>query len=85
LCRVIGQLEKGDVLTVRRLDRLARSTRDLLSTLAAITGSARFDKVRGVKVEHHAGNTWTWTALEAKLASVWRRSMTTWLGGPCGR
>ena len=38
LRRVIGQLEKGDVLMVTRLDRLARSTRDLLNTLAAITG-----------------------------------------------
>jgi DNA invertase Pin-like site-specific DNA recombinase len=28
----------GDVLMVTRLDRLARSTRDLLNTLAAITG-----------------------------------------------
>ncbi|MFZ3326248.1 MAG: recombinase family protein [Methylocella sp.] len=36
LARVIGQLEKGDVLKVARLDRLARSTRDLLNTLAAI-------------------------------------------------
>jgi DNA invertase Pin-like site-specific DNA recombinase len=36
LARVIGQLEKGDVLMVTRLDRLARSTRDLLNTLAAI-------------------------------------------------
>jgi DNA invertase Pin-like site-specific DNA recombinase len=34
----IGKLEKGDVLTVTRLDRLARSTRDLLNTLATITG-----------------------------------------------
>jgi DNA invertase Pin-like site-specific DNA recombinase len=31
-------LDAGDVLTVTRLDRLARSTRDLLNTLAAITG-----------------------------------------------
>jgi DNA invertase Pin-like site-specific DNA recombinase len=29
---------RGDVLMVTRLDRLARSTRDLLNTLAAITG-----------------------------------------------
>jgi DNA invertase Pin-like site-specific DNA recombinase len=29
LRRVIGQLGKGDVLAVTRLDRLARSTRDL--------------------------------------------------------
>jgi DNA invertase Pin-like site-specific DNA recombinase len=38
LRRVLGQLEKGDVLMVTRLDRLARSTRDLLNTLATITG-----------------------------------------------
>jgi DNA invertase Pin-like site-specific DNA recombinase len=31
-------LGKGDVLMVTRVDRLARSTRDLLNTLAAITG-----------------------------------------------
>jgi DNA invertase Pin-like site-specific DNA recombinase len=36
LRRVIGQLDAGDVLLVTRLDRLARSTRDLLNTLAAI-------------------------------------------------
>jgi DNA invertase Pin-like site-specific DNA recombinase len=34
---LLGQLQAGDVLTVTRLDRLARSTRDLLNTLAAIT------------------------------------------------
>ena len=33
----IEKLEKGDVLIVTRLDRLARSTRDLLNTLATIT------------------------------------------------
>jgi DNA invertase Pin-like site-specific DNA recombinase len=37
LRRVLDQLEKGEVLTVTRLDRLARSTRDLLKTLATIT------------------------------------------------
>src|SRR3978361_544329 len=37
LRKVLAQLEEGDVLTVTRLDRLARSTRDLLNTLAAIT------------------------------------------------
>jgi DNA invertase Pin-like site-specific DNA recombinase len=36
LRRAIGQLEQGDVLMVTRLDRLARSTRDLLNTLAQI-------------------------------------------------
>jgi len=37
LRQVINQLAPGDVLMVTRLDRLARSTRDLLNTLAAIT------------------------------------------------
>ena len=37
LRRLLDQLEAGDVLMVTRLDRLARSTRDLLNTLAAIT------------------------------------------------
>jgi DNA invertase Pin-like site-specific DNA recombinase len=36
LRRLLNQLVAGDVLTVTRLDRLARSTRDLLNTLAAI-------------------------------------------------
>jgi DNA invertase Pin-like site-specific DNA recombinase len=38
LRRLLDQLDAGDVLMVTRLDRLARSTRDLLNTLAAITG-----------------------------------------------
>src|SRR3954468_15152802 len=37
LRRLLDQLGADDVLTVTRLDRLARSTRDLLNTLAAIT------------------------------------------------
>ena len=36
LRRALTQLDAGDVLVVTRLDRLARSTRDLLNTLAAI-------------------------------------------------
>ena len=38
LRRLLDQLDAGDVLLVTRLDRLARSTRDLLNTLATITG-----------------------------------------------
>ena len=38
LRRVVEALEAGDVLMVTRLDRLARSTRDLLNTLATISG-----------------------------------------------
>jgi DNA invertase Pin-like site-specific DNA recombinase len=38
LRRLLDKLETRDVLMVTRLDRLARSTRDLLNTLAVITG-----------------------------------------------
>src|ERR1700683_1130460 len=37
LRRVLDQFDAGDVLMVTRLDRLARSTRDLLNILATIT------------------------------------------------
>jgi DNA invertase Pin-like site-specific DNA recombinase len=36
LAKVIKRLEAGDVLVVTRLDRLARSTRDLLTVLATV-------------------------------------------------
>jgi DNA invertase Pin-like site-specific DNA recombinase len=50
LRRLLDQLQAGDVLTVTRLDRLARSTRDLLNTLATITA-----KKAGFK---SLGDTW---------------------------
>jgi DNA invertase Pin-like site-specific DNA recombinase len=37
LVKVLGRIESGDVLVVTRLDRLARSTRDLLNVIAALT------------------------------------------------
>ena len=37
LVRCIASLEAGDTLLVTKLDRLARSTRDLLNSLAAVT------------------------------------------------
>ena len=37
LAKALRRLEPGDVLVVTRLDRLARSTRDLLNVLAAVT------------------------------------------------
>src|SRR5260370_3868363 len=50
LRRLLDQLDAGDVLTVTRLDCLARSTRDLLNTLATITA-----KKAGFK---SLGDTW---------------------------
>src|SRR5216683_4844643 len=60
-------LDAGDVLTVTRLDRLARSTRDLLNTLAAITA-----KKAGFK---SLGDTW------ADTTTSHGRLMLTVLGG----
>ena len=67
LRRLLGQLDDGDVLTVTRLDRLARSTRDLLNTLAAITG-----KKAGFK---SLGDTW------ADTTTAHGRLILTVLGG----
>ena len=67
LRRLLGQLEAGDVLTVTRLDRLARSARDLLNTLAAITA-----KKAGFK---SLGDTW------ADTTTSHGRLMLTVLGG----
>ena len=67
LRRLLGQLEAGDVLTVTRLDRLARSTRDLLNTLATIT-----DKKAGFR---SLGDTW------ADTTTSHGRLMLTVLGG----
>jgi DNA invertase Pin-like site-specific DNA recombinase len=49
LRRLLCQLAAGDVLMVTRLDRLARSTRDLLNTLAAIA-----DKEAAFRSHHDA-------------------------------
>jgi DNA invertase Pin-like site-specific DNA recombinase len=67
LRRVIEALQPGDVLIVTRLDRLARSTRDLLNTLAAIT-----DRKAGFR---SLGDTW------ADTTTSHGRLMLTVLGG----
>jgi DNA invertase Pin-like site-specific DNA recombinase len=67
LRRLLDQLEADDVLMVTRLDRLARSTRDLLNTLAAIT-----DKEAGFR---SLGDTW------ADTTTSHGRLMLTVLGG----
>jgi DNA invertase Pin-like site-specific DNA recombinase len=67
LRRLLDQLEAGDVVMVTRLDRLARSTRDLLNTLAAITA-----KKAGFK---SIGDTW------ADTTTSHGRLMLTVLGG----
>jgi DNA invertase Pin-like site-specific DNA recombinase len=47
LAKAIGALRTGDTLIVTRLDRLARSTRDLLNTLDAIAKRGRHVQVVG--------------------------------------
>jgi DNA invertase Pin-like site-specific DNA recombinase len=41
LARCVRSLEPGDTVVVTKLDRLARSTRDLLNTLATIGEASR--------------------------------------------
>jgi DNA invertase Pin-like site-specific DNA recombinase len=67
LARALAQLDKGDVLTVTRLDLLARSTRDLLNTLATVTA-----KGAGFRSLH---DTW------ADTTTAHGRLMLTVLGG----
>jgi DNA invertase Pin-like site-specific DNA recombinase len=63
----LAKLDDGDVLMVTRLDRLARSTRDLPNTLASIT-----DKRAGFQ---SLGDTW------ADTTTSHGRLMLTVLGG----
>jgi len=68
LRRVLSQPAAGDVLMVTRLDRLARSTHDLLNTLVAIT-----DRKAGFR---SLGDAWAGTT------TAHGRLMLTVLGGP---
>jgi DNA invertase Pin-like site-specific DNA recombinase len=67
LRKVLAALEAGDVLMVTRLDRLARSTRDLLNTLAFIA-----ERKAGFR---SLGDTW------ADTTTAHGRLMLTVLGG----
>src|SRR4051794_36311425 len=67
LRRALAKLESGDVLMVTRLDRLARSTRDLLNTLATVT-----DRKAGFR---SLGDDW------ADTTTAHGRLMLTVLGG----
>ena len=67
LRRVLAQLGSGDVLLVTRLDRLARSTRDLLNILSAIA-----EKRAGFR---SLGDSW------ADTTTAHGRLMLTVLGG----
>src|SRR3981189_3489285 len=52
LARLIVVLAKGDVLVVTRLDRLARSTRDLLNLLGTIAEKgAGFNSLRHARTD----------------------------------
>ena len=67
LRRLLSEVAAGDVVMVTRLDRLARSTRDLLNTLAAIT-----EKKAGFR---SLGDAW------ADTTTAHGRLMLTVLGG----
>ena len=67
LRKALAELGAGDVLMVTHLDRLARSTRDLLNTLATIT-----DRKAGFQ---SLGDAW------ADTTTVHGRLMVTVLGG----
>src|SRR5918911_1204304 len=67
LARLMRALSAGDIVLVTRLDRLARSTRDLLNTLAAIA-----DKKAGFR---SLGDAW------ADTTTAHGRLMLTVLGG----
>src|SRR3954464_5392047 len=67
LARLLRALSAGDVVLVTRLDRLARSTRDLLNTLASIS-----DKQTGFR---SLNDTW------ADTTTPHGRLMLTVLGG----
>jgi DNA invertase Pin-like site-specific DNA recombinase len=67
LHRLLSGIDAGDVVMVTRLDRLARSTRDLLNTLAAIA-----DRKAGFR---SLGDTW------ADTTTAHGRLMLTVLGG----
>ena len=67
LRRALKEIDEGDVLMVTRLGRLARSTRDLLNTLAQIA-----DKGSGFR---SLGDTW------ADTTTSHGRLMLTVLGG----
>src|SRR5258708_36583111 len=70
LRKAISSLGSGDVLVVTRLDRLARSTRDLLNTIDAIAkAGAGFKSLR---------DTW------ADTTTAHGRLMLTGLGGIAG-
>src|SRR5450432_1011477 len=67
LRRLLDQIDAGDVVTVTRLDRLARSTRDLLNTLGTIA-----DRKAGFR---SLGDAW------ADTTTSHGRLMLTVLGG----
>ena len=54
LAKVVKRLERDDLLIVTRLDRLARSTRDLLNILHALWQEARQGPRRAVRATAQA-------------------------------
>jgi DNA invertase Pin-like site-specific DNA recombinase len=74
LARVLAALESGDVLMVTRLDRLARSTRDLLNVLVRSRrllgrrlSQARDEGPSGGELPCVEGGLWSMICIAARL------------------
>ena len=83
LMRLMAVLAKGDVLVVTRLDRLARSTRDLLNLLGTIAESdAAGDRQLDLESIRDANGSVDTGWLNAGLEYVYtRRDVFWWDGG----
>src|SRR5215475_2125532 len=68
LAKLIRRLEPGDVLIVTRLDRLARSTRDLLNVLATVgEHEAGFRSLRDTWADTDANRAWWLGRIRARV------------------
>ena len=58
LKRALASVQAGDVLLVTRLDRLARSTRDLLNTLEALAKKGAAFSLAPGRLGRHVNGAW---------------------------
>jgi hypothetical protein len=84
LAKAIAALGQGDLLLVTRLDRLARSTRDLLNVLDSVTkvgaGTGRWPMLGLTRQLHMGGWCWRFLAAWLSLSESWSRPGLTKVG-----